>query len=284
MSQAHTIPQHLAYIGVPGPKEADLHVMHFDAQPIRRKHSPPVRITYYSLSLKAYLDGPRAADGSLEYALYLDTPHKPLAWDTCQAAPLSGYGFSISAELLAPHVQHYSFAGYGSHEALFLTPEEKAILLDLFEKAYTEYHRERLAKSVLVAYAALILSYTQLFYGRQFQSRASQYHHVVTDFFAHLEHYFQPGQEVRALPTVAYFAERAHLSPNYFGDVLKALTGQPPQAHIQQYVVQLAKTRLRQSTAPISAIGYDLGFAYPAYFTRFFKKETGVTPSAFRHQ
>ena len=141
-SGAHTITQHLDYIGVPGPKDADLHVLHFDAQPIRRQQSPPVSIAYYSLSLKAYLDGPRAADGSLEYALYLDTPLRPLAWNTCEAAPLSGYGFSISAELLAPFIQSYSFAGYGSHEALFLTPEEKAILLDLFEKAYAEYHKQ----------------------------------------------------------------------------------------------------------------------------------------------
>ncbi|MBO2012195.1 hypothetical protein [Hymenobacter negativus] len=226
MSQAHTITQHLAYLGVSGPKDPALHVMHYDEMRIPQQQSPPVSIDFYALSLKAYPNGPRAADGSLEYAVYLDTPLKPLAWNTCDAPPLSGYGLAVSAELLAPYVQQYSFAGYGSHEVLHLTPEEKAVLQDLFEKAYAEYRKPQVAKAVLVSYAALILSYIQLYYERQFQSRAALYHRVVADFYAQLEQYFQPEKEVRELPTVAYFAERANLSTNYFGDVIKSFTGQ----------------------------------------------------------
>jgi len=30
--------------------------------------------------------------------------------------------------------------------------------------------------------------------------------------------------------------------------------------------------------------GYSLGFAYPTYFTRFFKKEVALTPTAFCNQ
>ena len=32
---------------------------------------------------------------------------------------------------------------YNNHEALFLTWEEKQILMDLFEKAYQEYEKEK---------------------------------------------------------------------------------------------------------------------------------------------
>jgi AraC family transcriptional activator of pobA len=59
---------------------------------------------------------------------------------------------------------------------------------------------------------------------------------------------------------------------------------QSPQAHIQHHLVQLAKVRLRQSDATVSEIAYALGFEYPTYFTRFFKKETGITPTVYRQQ
>jgi AraC family transcriptional regulator, transcriptional activator of pobA len=35
---------------------------------------------------------------------------------------------------------------------------------------------------------------------------------------------------------------------------------------------------------PINEIAYDLGFADPSHFARFFRKQTGTTPQAFRDQ
>lgn len=282
MNDAFSIQQFLNYLGVPGPKDDDIDVIHYDEHSLIREQSPPVSIDFYSLSLKEYADGPRGADGLPESYIYIDTPNKTLEWDTCEK--LSGYGIAISTKLLDPFVKQYSFATYNSHEALFLTPEEKTILQDLFQKAYGEYGKLNFAKPVLVSYAALILSYVQLFYERQFQSRTFLYHRVVADFYAQLEQYFNLENEIRELPTVAYFAEKANLSTNYFGDLIKLFTGKSPQAHIHQQVIQMAKVRLRQSTASVSEIAYALGFEYPTYFTRFFKKETGITPTVFRQQ
>ena len=281
MDRPYNIPQFLAYLGVNGPKDDAIHVMKFDEQPLPSQ-PPPATIDFYSLSLKAYDNAPRTADDVAETAIYLDTPHRTLEFEGCEA--YSGYGMAVSAELLDPYVREYSFASYNSHEALYLTAEEKALLLDLFQKTYAEYGKEHFAKPVLVSYAALILSYIQLFYERQFQSRTTLYHRVVADFYAQLEQYFNPENDIAELPTVAYFAEKAALSTNYFGDLIKSFTGQSPQAHIHQYVVQMAKTRLRQSEASVSEIAYALGFEYPTYFTRFFKKETGITPTVFRQQ
>jgi AraC family transcriptional activator of pobA len=36
------------------------------------------------------------------------------------------------------------------------------------------------------------------------------------------------------------------------------------------------------SSAPVSLIAYELGFSDPAYFSRFFKRRIGTTPSVFR--
>jgi AraC family transcriptional activator of pobA len=43
-----------------------------------------------------------------------------------------------------------------------------------------------------------------------------------------------------------------------------------------------AKRQLIYTTGPIASLAFELGFRDPAYFSRFFKKNTGLTPGAYR--
>ena len=51
---------------------------------------------------------------------------------------------------------------------------------------------------------------------------------------------------------------------------------------IMQHLINVAKHRLAVSQDDISIIAYDLGFDYPAHFTRMFKRVTGVSPTTYR--
>jgi YesN/AraC family two-component response regulator len=84
-------------------------------------------------------------------------------------------------------------------------------------------------------------------------------------------------------PSVKYFAEQLHLSPNYLSDLLKKQTGKNGTEHIQLHVIELAKDKLLGSTVSVSEIAYELGFEYPQYFSKMFKKKTGMTPAEFRN-
>jgi len=77
-------------------------------------------------------------------------------------------------------------------------------------------------------------------------------------------------------------AEQLHLSPNYLSDLLKKETGKGALDHIHQKIVEVAKQKLLIPDISISSVAYDLGFEYPQYFTRVFKKMTGTTPIEFR--
>ncbi len=81
---------------------------------------------------------------------------------------------------------------------------------------------------------------------------------------------------------MAYFADRASLSPGYFGDLIKKETGLTAQEMISRHIVDVAKHRLSASSDDISVIAYNLGFQYPQHFTRLFKRITGQSPRQYR--
>jgi AraC family transcriptional activator of pobA len=55
-----------------------------------------------------------------------------------------------------------------------------------------------------------------------------------------------------------------------------------PLAIVHDRLIEEAQLRLEQTELPVEQVGYSLGFRDPAYFNRFFKKQTGRTPAAFR--
>jgi AraC family transcriptional activator of pobA len=58
--------------------------------------------------------------------------------------------------------------------------------------------------------------------------------------------------------------------------------GQRPIDLVHGRLLIEAERELRYTSLPVSRIAYQLGFEDPAYFTRFFSRGTGTSPSAFR--
>jgi AraC-like DNA-binding protein len=59
-------------------------------------------------------------------------------------------------------------------------------------------------------------------------------------------------------------------------------TGRGPLALIHARLIKEARLRLERSAVPIEKVAARLGFADPAYFNRFFKKQLGVSPGVYR--
>ena len=84
--------------------------------------------------------------------------------------------------------------------------------------------------------------------------------------------------------TVNFYADRLSLSPNWLSNVVKTTSGKTVMKWINLAVVQKAKLALAYSDAPVYAIANDLNFASESIFSRYFKRETGLTPVEFRRQ
>lgn len=108
---------------------------------------------------------------------------------------------------------------------------------------------------------------------------------LLTRFEELIDSYFASGKAQQLVtPTVAWCASELCLSPNYFGDLIKKETGRTAQDYIQQKTMDLAKDMLATPDKSIGEIAYILGYQYPQYFSRAFKKAVGCTPNDYRRQ
>ncbi|MCM1504490.1 MAG: helix-turn-helix domain-containing protein [Muribaculum sp.] len=73
-----------------------------------------------------------------------------------------------------------------------------------------------------------------------------------------------------------------HLSPKYFSDLIKKETGKSALDFIHAMVTTIAKEMAYDESLSLSEIAYRLGFKYPQHFSRFFKRNTGMTPNQYR--
>ena len=186
----------------------------------------------------------------------------------------------VSPVLLQEYNIDFTFFQYEIREALFLTEDEQVHIETLYAQIITEYQKDSYELDLLIAYSNLIFTYVAKCYKRQFHTRQPLYNKVVVAFKKLLNAYYSGGRT--ELPSVTYFAQELNLSANYFGDLIKHNTGKTASEIIQEKIITEAKRQLKSGNNTIAEIAYSLGFEYPTYFGRFFKKHTGVTPSQFR--
>lgn len=183
---------------------------------------------------------------------------------------------------LGRKIKDYGFFSYAAHEALHLSEKEEVVLSNLIENLMQEIETmiDNYTQDLVVSHIDLLLNYCNRFYNRQFITRQKASNDLFLKFEELLQQYFQ--KDHAALPSVQYFSEKLFVSPHYLNDMLKKLTGQTTQQHIQNQVIEKAKELLSMTELSVSEIAYQLGFEFPQSFSKLFKNKTQVTPLAFR--
>ena len=117
----------------------------------------------------------------------------------------------------------------------------------------------------------------------KFYTRSNLNKDTLSEFESVLTRYYNSEQPtLYGVLTVKECAKELNLSVNYFGDLIKSETGRSAKDHIQEYVVDQAKTKLLGTKQSIGQIAYSLGFEYPQGFNKLFKARVGVSPGQFR--
>lgn len=80
---------------------------------------------------------------------------------------------------------------------------------------------------------------------------------------------------------LSYYADRMCLTTRYLGTVVRQTSGITAKDWIDRALIIHAKTQLLHSGKSVARIADELNFPNPAFFSKYFKRITGVTPLAF---
>lgn len=250
---------------------------------------------FYSISFKNIISG-EIMYGRTKY----DCSNGTLIFtEPDQTMIFKGMAFSSEAYHIAFHkdylngsplfdkIKKYNFFNYNVNEALHLSPKEEELIKTLFNNIQTEYlnNQDEFSKEIILSHLETLLKYADRFYKRQFLNRKEINEELFTRFKNILHVYFEADLlEEKGIPTVEWMAGQLGVSHRYMSDTIKAETGKTAVDQINLYLIEEAKNLLLAPNASISETAYKLGFEYPQYFSRLFKKKTGLSPKKYIEQ
>ncbi|HWV66113.1 AraC family transcriptional regulator [Chitinophaga sp.] len=166
------------------------------------------------------------------------------------------------------HINHYQFSA-AKFQKLF------ALLTSIFQEytAKQERHQEVMKASMYILFVELL---------RDNNNAAPRSNNLyvqerLDDFLSLLEaHIFEHKQ-------VAEYAGMLNLSPYQLNAITKAALGKTCSEVINEHIILEAKRSLLATSDQVNQVAWRLGYEDVSYFIRFFKKRTGHSPEAFRH-
>jgi AraC-like DNA-binding protein len=297
MQHFKTVSSYLDYLQLPRPEHPMLSVFNSKGEgylPCPRESSPPITNDCYTISFKKYVKGDlnygRTKYDFTNGALIFIAPRQVLQWDKSVVFEQKGFSINFHEDFLkgtqlALQIKKYGFFSYAVNEALHLSPNEEKQIESIVENIETEYqnNQDAFSKEIIVSQLDTLFKYANRFYERQFLNRKEISNDLLEQFNGHLSNYFESGQlQEKGIPSIEQIANKMSISQRYLSDTLKKETGKTTTEHLQLHLIEEAKNILLQPNKSISQVAYELGFEYPQYFSRLFKKKEGISPTAYR--
>jgi len=288
----NNISAYMRDMGMPKPLHPLVAVVKYDSNKISRENAGRTfLVDFYKVSFKEDFTGHvKYGQGYYDFeegGLAFLAPNQLLTMSTEESCYEDGYNLYFHADFirnyqLGKNINQYGFFAYTVNEALFVSDKEKKILVGLFDNIASELdnHIDNFSQDVLVSQIELLLNYSNRFYNRQFLTRKAVHHDLISQMDSYLEDRFTTQNE--GIPTVLEVSRHLHVSPRYLSDMLRTLTGQSAQQHIHDRLIEKAKNVLSSTRLTIAEVAYQLGFEHPQSFNKLFKRQTHLSPSAFR--
>ena len=105
---------------------------------------------------------------------------------------------------------------------------------------------------------------------------SDQHHSAITHAIRYLSNHYSEAV------TLASAAKSAGVHPSYLSALFRKVTGLTFKDYLNQIRVEHALELLKNTDYPIMEIAISCGFNDQSYFTKVFKKQTGMTPRQFR--
>lgn len=164
-----------------------------------------------------------------------------------------------------------------------LQPDEIKLQHNLLTLIQNFYHKkaspnktQMLRHLVLVLINMISEVYSNLPHSKRLVK--SRTHEIIDDFYLLLSKYANQHR------SVAFYAEKLHLTPQYLSTFLKQKTGKSALQWIDHLTILHAKTLLKSSSLSIKEISNELHFEETSVFCRYFKRAVGISPKTYRNE
>jgi len=296
MKHFKTLSAYFEYMELPQPEHPMFSVMMAkddEFLPCPKESSPPITHDCYTISLKKIVSG-ELNYGRTKYdftngAMFFMAPRQVLQWDSTAVFEQKGFSINFHEDFikgteLAQQIKKYGFFSYSANESLHLSPKEEKLIESIVDNIVLEYHnnQDAFSKDIIISQLSTLLKYANRFYERQFINRKEFSNDLLEQFNNQLETYFQSGQlQEKGIPSIEEIADQMAVTQRYLSDTLKKETGKTTTEHLQLYLIDEAKNMLLKPNKSIADVAYELGFEYPQYFSRLFKKKEGISPTKY---
>lgn len=140
--------------------------------------------------------------------------------------------------------------------------------------AQADYHRP----TVTALVAAQMQHYDRLFRQQADQQAASRSREqTIFDRFIQLV-----TQHCAEHHLTAYYAERMCLSERYLTTAIRQASGTTAKEWIDRALITRIKIELRHTDKPAAQIADEMHFANPSFFSKYFRRLTGMTPGDYK--
>jgi AraC family transcriptional regulator, transcriptional activator of pobA len=158
-----------------------------------------------------------------------------------------------------------------------LSPEANAFVFTYFDLLFQEYQRPNAYERALQSLLFLLLAEIHRLFDTPLPTAATTHQAVIfKQFITLLETNFQKKW------TASDYADALFISPRHLNRTIQNITNQSLTQVIQNRSVLEAKRLLTFTDLTIGQIAERLGFEDAAYFARFFRKATAVSPTDFK--
>jgi len=188
-----------------------------------------------------------------------------------------GYLFAIHGDVFFNINQHLNsdyLNGYFSN--IFLTPDKKTkeILEKIKALLFEEYDSENRITLMQTYMEAFLFHVASLFEDTvTFSNRPDL---PVAKLMRLVDNNFIHERES------SFYAGHFGVSIKKINEISLRGTGKTVKQHLQERLILEIKKEIRLNRKSLKEIAFDLGFNEAAYFTRFFKQHTTMTPTEFR--
>lgn len=256
-----------------------------DAQPVPYKRRDFYKITFFKGSAQLHY-----ADRAMEvrkYALVFSNPQIPYKWEGLESVERGNFCiFNQEFFRSFGEILEYSVFRVGGVHLFELSEAQAEEIMAMFQKMEEEMKSNYLYKYDILRMQVMEMIHYAMKLQPSFDNEIPQRnasHRISTLFTELLERQFPIENRRQAiLRTASDYAKQLNIHTNHLNRAVKEITGKTTTEIINDRVLQESKVLLKHTDLNISEIAYLLGFNEATHFSGFFKRQTEITPNAFR--